>query len=182
MSAGRLRIVFFGPNGIRTGWRLLIFFALVLPLLFLAQSVAKQFPVLKAAVKNNLNGGTSAPLGDIVLRGSGLLAILVAAWLMSKIERRPFENYGLPVSGLFGKLFWQGGFWGLATEGLTIAFISVFHGFSPGTLALNAAGIAKYAGFWAIAFVLVGLQEGSFTEGTSCLRCHRAFVSGPPPS
>jgi uncharacterized protein len=165
MSDGRIRIVFLGPNGVRAGWRLLIFFALVLPLLFLAQSVAKQFPVLKAAVKNNLSGGASVPLGDMVLQGSGLLAILVSAWLMSKIERRPFEDYGLPVSGLFGKLFWQGGLWGLATEALTIAFISVFHRFSPGTLALSAAGIAKYAALWAIAFVLVGLQEEFFYRG-----------------
>ena len=163
--SSRTPSIFVGPSGIRAGWRLLIFFAFVLPLLFLVQSVSKLFPVLKAAVKNNLNGGASIPLGDIVLQGSGLLTILVAAWLMSRIEHRPFEDYGLPVSGLFGKLFLQGGLWGLVTEGLTIAFISVFHGFSPGTFALNATGIAKYAALWAIAFVVVGLQEEFFYRG-----------------
>jgi hypothetical protein len=40
-----------------------------------------------------------------------------------------------------------------------LSLICVFHGFSVGTLALGAGGIAKYAALWAIAFVLVGLQE-----------------------
>jgi uncharacterized protein len=143
----------------------LIFIGFMLPLIFFAQSIAKLFPVLKAAVKSNLSGGASLPLGDIVLQGSALVSILIAAWLMSRIERRPFGDYGLPVAGLFGKLFWQGGFWGLVTEALTMAFISVFHGFSPGALALGAGGIAKYAALWAIAFVLVGLQEEFFFRG-----------------
>jgi membrane protease YdiL (CAAX protease family) len=164
-NASRLRLTFCGPNGLRAGWRLLIFFVLTLPLVFVVQWAAKMFPVLKAAAKNNLDGGASTPLGDIVLQGSGLLAILVAAWLMSKIERRPFGSYGLPAKGAFGKLFWQGVFWGLAVEASTMMLIAVFHGYSFGTLALGAGGIAKYAVVWAIAFVLVGLQEEFFYRG-----------------
>lgn len=164
-SSSRLRMAFFGPNGVRAGWRLLMFFVLLLPLIFLGQSGAKMFPTLKAAAKNNLNGGASTPLGDIVLQGTALLAVLAAAWLMSKIERRPFGMYGLAVTGALGKLFWQGTLWGLAVEALTMALIAVFHGFSFGSLALGAGGIAKYAIFWAIAFVLVGLQEEFFYRG-----------------
>jgi membrane protease YdiL (CAAX protease family) len=156
---------FYGPNGLRAGWRLLIFFVLTMPLLFLVQWAAKMFPALKAAAKNNLDGGASTPLGDIVLQGSGLLAILVAAWLMSKIERRPFASYGLSAKGAFGKWFWHGVFWGFAIEALTMVLIAVFHGYSLGTLALNGADIAKYAALWAIAFTLVGLQEEFFYRG-----------------
>ncbi|HEY4710442.1 MAG TPA: CPBP family intramembrane glutamic endopeptidase [Candidatus Acidoferrales bacterium] len=162
-----MRSVFFGPNGARAGWRMVIFFAFVLPGIFLIQSGAKLIPSLKAAAKNNLSGGARVPLGDIVLQGSALLAILVAAWFMSKIEHRPFSVYGLPFAGLFGKLFWQGALWGLATEALMLSLICVFHGFSVGTLALGAGGIATYAALWAIAFVLVGLQEEF---------CYRGYV------
>lgn len=71
------RSIFLGPNGIRAGWRLLIFIALTLPLVFVVQSVAKLFPALKAAVKVSMQSGTSDPLGIIVLQISVLLPILL---------------------------------------------------------------------------------------------------------
>jgi hypothetical protein len=165
IPSNALRSTFLGPDGIRAGWRLLVFIALTLPLVFVVQFVAKLFPTLKAAVKVSMQGGASDPLGVIVLQVSVLLPILFAAWLMSKIEHRPFGNYGLPVRGAFGKYYWQGIFWGLAIETSVIALIFAFHGFSFGTLALNSAGIAKYAVLWAVAFALVGLQEEFFYRG-----------------
>lgn len=164
-SSNALRSTFLGPNGIRAGWRLLIFIALTLPLVFVVQFAAKLFPALKAAVKASMQGGASDPLGVIVLQVSVLLPILFAGWLMSKIEHRPFGDYGLPDRCAFGKYYWQGIFWGLVTETLIIALILAFRGFSFGTLALHTAGMAKYAALWAIAFALVGLQEEFFYRG-----------------
>ena len=158
-------MIFRGPNGLRAGWRLLIFFALTAPLVLLVQFVTKRFPVLKAAVQMNMKGATSVPLGDIVIQASALLPLLCAAWLMSRIEHRPFGDYGLPVRNAFGKLFWLGALAGLATEVVTMTLIFAFHGFSFGAVALDAGGIAKYAVLWAIAFVLVGLQEEFLFRG-----------------
>jgi len=163
--SGRFRFIFFGPNGVRAGWRVLLFLTLMLPLLFLIQSAAKLSPALKAAAKNNLNEGVSTPLGDIVLQGSALIAMLAAALIMSKIERRPFATYGLAATDAFGRLFWKGALWGVATEALTLALIAVFGGFSIESLALNAGGIVKYAIAWAVAFSLVALQEEFFYRG-----------------
>jgi hypothetical protein len=42
-----------------------------------------------------------------------LLATFVSAFVMSKIERRSFGDYGLPLSGAFGRLFWQGVVWSM---------------------------------------------------------------------
>ena len=162
---GGLRSVWFGPNGIRAGWRLLMFFAITVPLVLLLQWAAKLSPVLKAAARNNLTGGASVPLGDIVLETTVLLPILIAAWVMSRIEHRPFGDYGLPPRRAFAKQFWQGAFWGVATEAFAILLITAFHGFSFGTLALGGVDIAKYAVLWAIAFLLVGLQEEFFYRG-----------------
>jgi membrane protease YdiL (CAAX protease family) len=163
--SNRLRSAFFGSRGVRAGWRLLIFFVLLVPLLLVLQFGTKQVPVLKAAVINNLHGGSSVPLGNIVLDGTALIALLVAAWVMSKIEHRPFGDYGLIAAGAFGRLFWQGAFWGFAIEAFTMALIFAFHGFSFGSLALGAGDIVKYAVLWAIAFVVVALQEEFFFRG-----------------
>jgi membrane protease YdiL (CAAX protease family) len=136
-----------------------------LPLVFLVQLVAKLFPALKAAVKVSIQGGASDPLGVIVLQISVLLPILFAAWLMSNIEHRPFGDYGLQARDFFGKYYWQGIFWGLATEALVIVLIWTFRGFSFGTLALDAAGMSRYGKLWALAFALVGLQEDFLYRG-----------------
>ncbi len=160
-----LRSLFFGPNGIRAGWRVLIFFAVTVPLVLLLQWAAKLSPILKAAARNNMTGGASVPLGDIVLETTVLLPILVAAWVMSRIEHRPFGDYGLSPRNAFAKQFWQGASWGIATEAFAILLIAAFHGFSFGPLALGAGDIAKYAVLWAIAFLLVGLQEEFFCRG-----------------
>lgn len=160
-----LSSVFVGQEGIRAGWRLLIFFLVTVPLVLLSQWAAKLSPILKAAARNNMTGGASVPLGDIVLQTTVLLPIILAAWVMSRIERRPFGNYGLPLRSAFAKQFWQGTFWGVATEGFTILLIAIFHGFSIGTLALGAVDTVKYAALWAIAFLLVGLQEEFFYRG-----------------
>ena len=160
-----LRSAFVGLNGVRAGWRLLIFIALTLPLVFLVQSVAKLTPMLKAAVKGSMQGGATDPLGVIVLQISVLLPILFAAWLMSKIEHRAFGSYGLAARCGFGKFYWRGIFWGLATEAFVIGLILAFGGFSFGTLPLDPAGMAKYDALWAAAFVLVGLQEEFLYRG-----------------
>jgi hypothetical protein len=78
---------------------------------------------------------------------------------MSRIERRPFSEYGITLSGAFGKRFWQGVVWGLAFETVEVLAIFAFGGFTFGTFALVRAEMMKFAILWAVAFVLVGLFE-----------------------
>lgn len=160
-----LRRFVFGPHGIRAGWRLLMFLVIALPLILLAQRITKMFPTLRAAAKLTMEGGAGAPLGEIVVQLTALLPILAAAWIMSRVERRPFRAYGLPLSRGAGRRFVHGAFWGLATEAFTILLIFACRGYSVGGLALHPEGIAKYATLWAIAFLLVGLQEEFLFRG-----------------
>src|SRR5256885_13755552 len=105
-----LRRVFVGPAGIRAGWRLLLF-------VVLAQGVIGlplQWFVVRVLGLGD-GGEWTAPgfmLAETV-GGLGIIPTFAAAWLMSRMERRPFGAYGLPSRGAFGRQFWAGWGWGL---------------------------------------------------------------------
>jgi len=84
---------------------------------------------------------------------------------MAKVEGRPFGCYGLPWRSAFGKLFWVGVLWGVAS--LTVLLL-VMHGaglFDFGRLALHGARVLKFAAFWGVFFLLVGFYEEFLMRG-----------------
>ena len=146
--------VFFGHNGLRAGWRLLIFVALFLVLGF----VILFNPPVRHFLRT-LQGGTITPTAEIVTEGSQVVALVLAAGVMAWIEKRSFSDYGLPLSHGFRKSFWLGLPVGFLALTVLIGLIAALHGCSLGGLALNAHEIPKYALLYAIGFLLVGVFE-----------------------
>jgi membrane protease YdiL (CAAX protease family) len=122
-------------------------------------------PGFSEIVKQARADGVLTPTFSLGLEGAELIAVLLATWIMGRIEKRAFGTYGIPLEGAFGKLFWQGVAWGLAFETVEILAIFAFGGFSFGTVALAGSALVKYAIAWAIAFVLVGLFEEALFRG-----------------
>jgi uncharacterized protein len=161
-----LRKIFFGPNGIRAGWRLLIFLAILVAFQFvIVQRVMRHIPYFAQLAKQAQTGGVLTPQFSLIFESTILLLVLASAWIMSRIEKRPFGAYGTPLQGAFGKLFWQGVVWGLAFETIEMLAMYALGGFSFGNLALAGTALLKYAILWAIAFVLVGLFEEFLFRG-----------------
>src|SRR5579872_7298563 len=97
--------IFVGSTGIRAGWRLLIFAAIVAAIYEIATPVIRLFPA-------GMQGSTVRPwlgLSDL----TGLVIILLAAWLMSRIEHRPLFIYGLPLREALRGKFWIGFVFGI---------------------------------------------------------------------
>ena len=160
------RKIFLGPNGIRAGWRLLLFILLLVLLQVLViQHALRLIPGFAALAQATQNGGPLTVRFEIIVESATILMVFLAAGIMSRMEKRPFRSYGIPLQGAFGKLFWQGCAWGLAYESLEILLIFAFGGFSFGTLALAGAALVKYAVLWAIGFVLVGIFEEFLFRG-----------------
>ncbi len=93
------------------------------------------------------------------------ICVLVAGWIMSHIEHRPFASYGLPKRDALGRSFWIGTVWGfLACSALMLSLraAGVYH---FGSLALGGARILKFAVFWSVLFLFVGLFEEFFFRG-----------------
>jgi CAAX protease family protein len=147
-----MRTVFLGPDGIRAGWSFLIFLALfVAPSAFLTWAYLELFPVPPDA-------GWSAAL-LIVQELIALASGLVAVGLMARIEGRSFALYGYPFRRAFGRRFWEGSLWGIASIGGVIAFIALAGGYTVAGLAVHGAEALRYGVLWALALLLVGLAE-----------------------
>jgi hypothetical protein len=150
--------IFKGPNGLRAGWRLLIFLALFLAVAAGLGFVLHHIPALhaweKAQPKDQMTPG-------VMLLGEGVAAfsLFLAAFFMTLIEKRSFADYYLPPQQAFGKRFWQGVPYGFAMVSLLIAVIAAFRGFSIEGMALDGGAIVKYGLLYAVGFFLVAFFE-----------------------
>lgn len=146
-----LQSIFVGPHGIRAGWRLTIYMALLLVLFVGLAPLQRRF-------FSNLGTDFSAPnviIGEFVT----FAVILVATLIMGKFEHRRFSNYGLPPRQFLGKQFWTGALWGFVMLSFIVAMMTASHAYRPGDLALSFGDVVKYGLLWAIGFLMVGLFE-----------------------
>jgi uncharacterized protein len=154
--------VFRGPNGIRAGWRLLIFLALVAAITF---ALTIPFLLIRVLGKGGtglqfgMNVSSLTPLGLSISEGSLFLIPALAALIMTRIERRKWGQYGLPVRSAFGKDFWIGTLVGfLAISGCLLGIFAL-RGFHLTGLAIHGSTIAAATAAWSATFVIVGLAE-----------------------
>jgi uncharacterized protein len=90
---------------------------------------------------------------------SSLAGAFAAGIAMSQLEGRAFGDYGLPLRGAFGKLFWQGALFGLVEISAVLGVIATFGSYHFGGLAIHGVDLLRWAAFWGAFFVLVGLYE-----------------------
>lgn len=154
-SPNLLRKILWGPNGLRALWRFLIFAAIVVGIEFVAARLLhrighiQQFTAKAAMVQDGL----------------GFLIVLVATSIMGHFEKRSLADYGLPVRGAFGALFFEGLLWGFAAESATMLTLyftgnASFHGLDQ-----RGATALYFGAMWAIAFLAVGFFEEFLFRG-----------------
>jgi uncharacterized protein len=117
----RLTLIIAGPNGLRAGWRLLIFLAL------LGVPAAGLFAVA------HVHGGQPQQVTVTpVLMGANealvLLILCIVTWVMGRIEHRKFSEYGLPRRKAMGKDFWIGSLLGFLAISGTLLTMFLLHG------------------------------------------------------
>jgi len=153
-----LRAIFLAPNGLRVGWRLLIFFAMLIPLYFVTG------PIIDWALRN-LHAEIFTPLGGLVVFSILLAALFLASGIMAKIEGRRIADYGLPWRKAFCGQFWKGAAISFASLTALLFVLRMIGVFSFGSLALHGADIWKYGILWGLAFFLIVLTEDFLYRG-----------------
>jgi hypothetical protein len=152
LSSSPWHSIFYNDGGLRSGWRVLLYIVLIMVLAF-AMNLAldKVFHPPK----------TSAPALWQIFLQEFLLFVLVflPACFMARLERRSVGEYGLPLQSLFGKRFWQGCALGVIEIVALMGCIAALGGYSFGNLNLHGDAIFKWALYWALFFVVVGLFE-----------------------
>jgi uncharacterized protein len=162
-----LRWVFIGPQGLRAGWSAAIFFALMIGALALfgfLLDLAHPTPQ-----PQNLKVLT-VRLG-FLQEAQLLLAIIIAAWVVSKIERRSLLDYNLRGPGPVSRFF-SGAVTGLVALSILVAGLVAGGWMHFEGAALSGGQIFKYADAWGVVFLLVGFAE----EGL--VRCFLLFTLG----
>src|ERR1700689_3720540 len=87
--------ILIGPSGLRAGWRLLIFIAIVFVLLIILGAVAP-------GILTMMSKGFSPR--NVIIQDLALFAIIaIATAIMCAIEGRDFGDYGLPARGFLGR-------------------------------------------------------------------------------
>ena len=147
-----VRRIFFNSRGLRAGWRLLIFVGIFIGLGFLANWIVPKIFHLKQ--RPSLD-----PVGTITDEMQALIQTLLATWIMARIERRRFADYGVPVRNALGRDFWVGLVWGLASTSLLMGLIAAFGGYRILGLALHGGALWYFLGIWIIANLLIGFSE-----------------------
>jgi len=152
--------IFYGPNGIRAGWRVIIFLALVvLVTLVLITPFVLMRALRGAGPQVGIGVGGLTPLGLGISEGSLFIIPSIAALIMARIEHRKYGQYGLPVRFAFRKDFWIGILVGFLAISACLLGIFAFHGFHLTGLAIHGSTIASATAAWGVTFVIVGLAE-----------------------
>jgi membrane protease YdiL (CAAX protease family) len=160
--------VFRGPNGIRAGWRVLIFVALIAATLVVLAIPFVLMLALKGGKRPQIGIGVSGltPLGLAISEaGIFLIPSLVGALVMARIEHRKFGQYGLPAQSAFRKEFWIGILVGFLSISGCLLGIFALHGFHLTGLAIHGSTIASATAAWGATFVIVGLAEEFYFRG-----------------
>lgn len=150
-----LHSIFIGPQGIRAGWRLLIY-------LLLAAATAFSLGFILQPWHPH---GVFVLWRETVQEGILAAAAIIPALVMARVEKRRFSDYGLPPAQAFRKMYWVGCVWGILAITALLGMIRGLHGFYFGHLALHGVRMLKFAAFWAVFFLLVGLFEEFLLRG-----------------
>ncbi len=149
--------IFFGPDGLRAGWRLLLYVVMW-----------RALRTLLGILLEDIDPHVTIKLWLELITEVGLfVSVALPAIVMGWIEKRSFGDYGLPRRGAFGKSFWVGMVWGIVAITALMIAIGGVGDFSVGRLALHGQRILKFAAFWAAFFVAVGFFEEFLLRGYS---------------
>lgn len=150
--------VLIGPNGIRAGWRLLIFFAIMVPAFYAGNWVVNSFTQIP-------NGTPETPGDASIIMGGFFFVVLLATWITSRIERRTIADYGLPWRHAFRHRYWQGVAVSVVSQPILLLTLHLAGVLSYGTPLLHGFDIPKYALVWAFPTFFSALLEDFFYRG-----------------
>jgi uncharacterized protein len=143
--------MFYGPSGLRAGWRALAFVAVMALLEWQGGRILE--------VEHELFGAGESAGGSLFEKTVAFIAVLVAVLIFGAFEHRTLAQYGLPWRKTFGKDFWAGALWGFGILAANIALMILTGAYSFGKVVLPWGQIVEYGVFWLAADLMVALSE-----------------------
>jgi hypothetical protein len=151
-----LRSVFVGPDGLYAFPRWLAYLAMVW--------IVFQ---LEGWLLTSLHSNFNSTWWRLIMEARMMLAAILPAFAMTRIEGRPFGDFGLPPQRIFRRNFWIGSLWGIAGISALMFALHVAGAFEFGSLALHGTRIMKFAAYHGALFLLTALFEEFLLRGYS---------------
>ena len=160
-----LQRALFGDEGLRAGWSLCIYIAIMAALLAsLTFAVRTVHPVPHPPKRAQVEAKPATPVKTIFNEAAPFALVVLATWIMSRIEKRPNGVYGLGGHSK-PQRFFAGLLWGIACLSLLILALTRTGHLVFDARLLSGGQAAKFAVLWAVAFLFVGLLEEYLLRG-----------------
>lgn len=153
-----LKSVFLGRTGLRAGWRAAIF-------VVIAQAVSALFALVAFKVVGYRPSELWVARDFWLSESAGLVAALLATFLMARLGRRRMSVFGFPLVRSAPRLFAVGVLMGAVLVSLLVAGIAAAGGVSIHGWALSGPALAQAALNWAGIMILLGFFEESMFRG-----------------
>lgn len=85
--------------------------------------------------------------------------MVLATWVVSRREKRPLDDYGIPPRQAFRLRFWEGTIWGFGMLSAILCLLHVAGCFRIDSELLTGTAAIRYALGWGVAFLAVSISE-----------------------
>src|SRR5262249_52681822 len=145
------RKIFTGPQGLRAGWKVPIFFLILFAVGLCLRPLGK--------LAGDINQKLPVPPGPMLFREFlRAVAVLIAPGIMGKfIDRKAWRYFGMPLRNAFRSSFWIGAASGISLLAMQLEIMHICGWFDYGTLQLHGRTIVEYGLMWAFMFLFVGI-------------------------
>ncbi len=96
---------------------------------------------------------------ELPAKAIAVFFVLLATWIVSRMEKRPLADYGIPIRHAFGIRFWEGSVWGFAMLSAILLLLRVSGHFRIDSVSLTGSAVFRYALAWAVTFLAVSWSE-----------------------
>jgi CAAX protease family protein len=156
--------VLYGPNGLRAGWSIVIYVAVLIALFFLVGLELRWLtPHLPASMRTRPGSGFHPALA-ILTEASVLIAVLLATAGMARLEHRYTADYGLAGFDR-ARQFLTGLVLGFVFLSLLVGILVATHHLTLTQSHMTLGWSLRYAAVWGLAFFLVGMTEEFMLRG-----------------
>jgi membrane protease YdiL (CAAX protease family) len=169
------RRVFFGADGLRAGWSLILFY---LAITVMRLAVKAVFRAIHQLDPDQLVHIRKYPIEVIVSDGIPFVVVMLATWLMARVERRSLAAYGVGATPGAVRQFLAGLFWGAGLLSLLVLILWQLHLLVFDGVQMAGLDVLRYSIEWAIGFLCVGLLEETISRGYFQFTLSRG-IAGP---
>ena len=112
---------------------------------------------------------------ELGFQGIGALLVLLATWIVSRMERRPLADYGAPPRQAFGRRFLEGLVWGFAALTAVVFVLYLLGDFRIDSRTPGGPALIQYGLGWGVVFMAVALHEEFAFRGYLLFTFSRRF-------